>query len=115
MRNDEIARVCYAANKALGAILGEGRGLSWDECGVEKKVSFMNGVRYALADPWKMSPQRIHEEWMVDKMVKGWKYGLEEKVEGDIHYHPCMLNWEDLPPEQKLKDVLFLAIVNALQ
>jgi len=115
MRNDEIARVCYAANKALGAILGEGRGLSWDECGTEKKLSTMAGVRYALDSPGEVSPQRIHEEWMVDKMVKGWQYGLEEKIEGDIHYHPCMLNWEDLPPEQKLKDILFLAIVNALK
>ena len=58
------------------------------------------------------SPSAQHEAWMRDKVADGWVYGPVK--DADAKTHPCMVPYDQLPPEQRVKDHVFKAIVNAL-
>jgi hypothetical protein len=55
---------------------------------------------------------QIHTNWLRDKIKDGWKYGPVKNSEKKEH--PCMVLYNELPPEQKNKDYLFRAIVRQL-
>ncbi len=44
-----------------------------------------------------------HERWMKDKISQGFKYGKERSVE--LMTHPNILEWEELEPDDKRKDI----------
>jgi hypothetical protein len=49
---------------------------------------------------------------MQEKHEAGWMWGKEKDVEKKLH--PCMVPWEELPVEQRVKDYLFRAVVKVL-
>ena len=58
-----------------------------------------------------MTADEMHEQWMRHKLEDGWRFGRvkdEKKKE-----HPCLLPRCYLPPEQRLKDDIFVAICEA--
>ena len=48
---------------------------------------------------------------MQQKLKDGWQYG--ETKDDKAKLHPCLVEYEDLPVQQKVKDSLFAGIVNA--
>jgi hypothetical protein len=50
---------------------------------------------------------------MADKVAAGWHYG--EVKDAEAKTHPCMVAYEELPFEQRVKDHVFRAIVSALK
>ena len=46
------------------------------------------------------------------KEAEGWQYG--EVKDPDNLRHPCMLDYDELPEDQRIKDELFLSICKAL-
>ena len=112
LKVDHIARVCHEANRAYCMTIGDHSQPTWDMAPAWQKSSAVSGVEAALANPDK-TPEDSHNGWLADKKKAGWKYGptkAPEKLE-----HPCMVPYEQLPPEQTAKDHLFLAVVNALR
>lgn len=59
-----------------------------------------------------ITPRMLHEEWLRDKAAHGWKYG--ESKDAEAKTHPCMVPYWELPREQRDKNWLFVAIVDAL-
>ena len=53
-----------------------------------------------------------HESWMREKLEAGWIYGPVK--DPDVKQHPCLVPFDELPVEQQMKDVLFIAVVRAL-
>jgi hypothetical protein len=51
--------------------------------------------------------------WLAEKTKTGWKYGPEKDPEKKEH--PCFVPYDQLPAEQKMKDHIFLAIVQVLK
>lgn len=49
---------------------------------------------------------------MKAKEEDGWVYGPEKDAEKKVH--PCMVPYDQLPKEQRMKDVLFGAVVRAM-
>ena len=49
---------------------------------------------------------------MREKVERGWQYGPLK--DADLKEHPCIVPFDELPPEQQAKDHLFKAIVDAL-
>lgn len=47
------------------------------------------------------------------KMVAGWKHGV--KKDAKKKEHPCMIPYDDLPLDQRVKDALFVGVVKALR
>jgi hypothetical protein len=108
--NEEIAQVTHEANRVIQLIQGDpAPSPHWDDAPPWQRDSAVDGVRNALDG---VTSEESHENWVKFKAELGWVYG-EAKNEM-AKTHPCLVSYAGLPPEQKIKDHLFLAIVKAL-
>lgn len=106
-----IARICHEANRAYCVSLGDLSQLPWDEAPQWQRESAVKGVILHLSGDH--GPEASHQSWLEEKERTGWKYGPVKDI--DKKEHPCFLPFDQLPPEQQRKDVLFLAIVGAFK
>lgn len=106
----DIASVCHEANRQLQIMFNE-ENISprWGDCSKELQRSIIAGVTKALDGE---TPQQLHDSWLQHKASQGWVYG--EKKDEEEKTHPNIVVYDNLPDEQKLKDVLFRNIVIAL-
>lgn len=107
-----IARVCHEANRGYQAAAPtEGIPVAppWDEFPLDQQLGVIEGVRLALTGA---TPAHLHTAWCDAKVRDGWAYGSVKDAEAKTH--PCLVPYDDLPDEQRVKDDLFLAIVEAL-
>lgn len=112
MQPEEIAEITHEANRVLQKIQaspGIAPALPWADAPLEQRDSVVSGVCGVLAGN---TPEESHEDWVKFKAERGWTYG--EVKDEEAKTHPCMVSYAGLPPEQKLKDHLFIAIVKAL-
>lgn len=107
-----IAKVCHEANRAYCGTLGDFSQKPWDQADEWQRESAIEGVRHRLANP-DGTPESQHRAWLRSKQDDGWSYGEVKDPVSKIH--PCFLPYDKLPPEQRRKDALFLAIVDALK
>lgn len=106
-----IAAVAHDANARYCATLGDLSQPRWEMADQWQRDSSIAGVRAYLRNP-NATPANMHEFWHADKKAAGWKYGPVKDAEKK--QHPCMLPYDELPPAQRVKDRLFLAVVGAL-
>lgn len=107
----EIARVCHEANRAYCEALGDESQVAWSAASEQIRQSAMSGVVQAMEHP-EWGPWDMHAAWKRWKEERGWIFA-DVKDDGR-KTHPCLVDWPELPPEQKAKDRLFLGIVRAL-
>ncbi len=72
----------------------------------------LTGVIFILNAP-DAPNSATHNSWLQEKIEDGWVYGPIKDATAKTH--PCIVPYEQLPPEQQKKDALFSAIVNALR
>jgi len=111
MNVEAIARVCHEANRAYCESLGDASQQPWEQAPDWQRTSAINGVQFALDHP-DAKPSDSHESWLAEKRATGWKFGPVKDPEKKEH--PCFVPYADLPPSQRAKDMLFLAVVRAL-
>ncbi len=105
-----IAQVCHEANRAYCQTIGDQTQRAWEEAEEWQRQSAVNGVEFALANPCAPASGQ-HDAWLADKKKDGWKFGpVKDPAKKE---HPCMVPYEQLPVEQRLKDHLFHNIVRA--
>ncbi len=109
LTDEQIARVCHEANRAYQMALGEAANPPWYGASEQLKASAVDGVRYARGE---ITPRMSHANWVAYKQASGWTY--DEIKDFERKTHPCLVPYEELPEEQRLKDELFMAIVKAL-
>jgi hypothetical protein len=107
----QIASVCHEANRAYCATQGDLLHDSWEDTDPAIQATTVAGVRHALDHPG-VSARGMHENWCKDKTAAGWVYG--ETKDAEKKTHPCLVPYEQLPPHDRFKDELFLAIVGVL-
>lgn len=107
----EIARVCHEANRAYCVGLGDHSQPIWAEAPAWQVDSANSGVRFHLENP-DAGDEASHENWREEKLAQGWTYGVDKDPTKKTH--PCLVPFDELPPEQQAKDRLFRAIVHAL-
>lgn len=107
-----IAEICHEANRVYCSSLGDDTQTLWEVAPDWQKESVVEGVRFHLANP-EATPEDSHKEWLKNKESEGWRYGKIKDVQK--LEHPCMVPYYDLPNDQKVKDKLFLGIVNILR
>lgn len=108
----QIARVVHEANRALQIGQADptiGVSLSWDETDESTRGSAIDGVRGVLKGA---SARTSHEAWRVSKREQGWVIGPVKDLA--TKRHPLLLPYDQLSPEARLKDELFVAIVKVL-
>lgn len=111
-RIEQIAIVCHEANAAYCRTLGDDTQQPWELAEDWQKLSAMDGVIFRLKNP-NSKPSDSHDNWRRDKLAAGWKYGAVKNPE--TKEHPCMVSYDQLPAEQRVKDALFIGIVDAMK
>jgi hypothetical protein len=106
-----IAVVCHEANRAYCYTLGDGSQRQWADAEGWQRESAIKGVYFRVENP-TLGPADQHESWAREKIADGWTYGLVKDPEKKTH--PCLVPYTKLPEDQKRKDMLFAAIVDAL-
>lgn len=108
---ETIAAICHDANRRYCIGIGDNSQPLWEDAPEWQRSSAIAGVRFHEASP-DAGPSGSHESWLKVKEADGWKYG--EVKNPATKEHPCMVPYEQLPVEQRLKDSIFTAIVHAL-
>jgi hypothetical protein len=112
MTSTEIAAVCHEANRMYCLSLGDYSQPPWIEAAPWQRSSAIAGVEAILAGK-VVSPEQSHENWLEEKRAAGWTYGKTKDPAN--REHPCFVPYSELPDEQRRKDALFFAIVQALR
>jgi len=107
---EHAAMLAHEANRWYCATMGEGIQPSWTEAPDWQVASAVLGAR-AIWDNPKLTPEEIHQIWLELKHADGWQYG--ETKDAEAKRHPCMVPYEELPPEQRAKDAVFGAVVRS--
>lgn len=108
---DSIAAVCHEVNRAYCQALGDYSQPTWDDAPEWQQSSARLGVELHLNNPGA-GPQASHESWMKQKVGDGWVYG--EAKDPEAKTHPCIVPFDELPPEQRAKDFIFRGVVHAI-
>lgn len=106
----QAARIAHEVNRTLCEIIGEPTVPTWDEAPAWHQSSTLAGVLGVLANP-DITPEQSHENWVAHKRSEGWVYG--ERKDTEKKTHPCMVDYDQLPIEQKAKDLMFVNTVRA--
>jgi len=102
------ARTAHEVCRAFCIALGDHSQLSWEEAREWQKDAARDGARAALLNP-ETTPEQSHSLWCQKKYSQGWVYGPEK--DEILKLHPCLVEYAQLPGEQRAKDDLFLAAV----
>lgn len=114
MRIIQIAAVAYAANAAYSNSIGDNSfdGVDFQNAPAWQRETNIKGVELVVDNP-SVTPRQLHESWMKEKIDQGWTYSAVPK-DPEKKTHPCLVDYDHLPPEQRRKDLLFRAVVDAM-
>ena len=110
LSNEQIAQLCHEANKAYCESIGDMSQPEWEDAPQWQKDSAILGVESVIANP-KTTPEQSHISWLNHKQSEGWVYGPEKDPAAKTH--PCMVPYEQLPTSQRIKDYIFITVVNS--
>lgn len=111
MNTTDIAVICHEANRALCETIGDTTQKPWKDADQWQRDSAVSGVIYAINNP-DAPDSAQHDSWSAEKIKSGWKYGpVKDAAKKE---HPCLVPFDELPPEQQAKDALFRGIVRSL-
>lgn len=105
------ARTAHEVNRIYCWALGDFSQPLWENAQKWQTDSAINGVQAIIQNP-SQRPSASHDNWMSEKQAAGWKYGPVK--DPDKKEHPCMVPFEDLPIEERIKDTIFLTVVKGV-
>lgn len=108
MRYDDtkIATICHEAIRGLQIATGDTMPSDpWLVAPAWQRQIVIEGVQRARR---VITPREHHAAWMEAMQLDGWRWGPVKNW--DVKTHPNLVAYDDLPPEEKDKDELFLLI-----
>ena len=103
-----VAQICHEMNRRFSELNNLPVRPTWDELSNFDKEFFVQAVRGLKEDP-NRSPALNHDQWCKAKLAQGWTYGPHQ--DEDRKTHPCLVLYNDLPRNQRVKDSLFITLV----
>lgn len=110
----KAAEAGHEANREYCISIGDTSQVPWAEAAMWQKESAISGVTFAVEHDFP-SPEKMHENWMAEKLKAGWVYGEVKDPDAKPPKHPCLVPYAELPEAQRKKDEIFrTAIMKAL-
>lgn len=106
----QAARLAHEANRAYCESIGDTSQQAWEHAPEWQKASALNGVLAIAVNP-DMTPEQCHQNWSAMKVAEGWVYG--DVKDETARTHPCLVAYDQLPAEQRIKDIIFGSVVRA--
>lgn len=107
---EAAAQAAHERNREYCLSIGDESQSSWEDAPQWQRDSAISGVLYLIDHP-DATPAQQHAAWSRVKINDGWVYG---KVKDEKRKtHPCLVEYEDLPEVQRVKDEIFQAAVLA--
>lgn len=107
---EQIARTCYDAIRAIQFATGDPLPAPpWESADPEMRESTMASVSAVLEGA---SAEELHAGWCRRKAHDGWRRGEHKDPIAKIH--PNLVPWPELPWPAQVKDLVFIAIVQAM-
>jgi hypothetical protein len=106
---EAVAQIAHAANAKHNELMGESH-ILWPDLDLKTRRSIIDIVLKVASSNGCITPEELHIDWLKFKKEDGWTYD-KGPVDRVRKTHPCLLEWKDLTPQQKLKDCLFHNIV----
>lgn len=103
------AQAAHEVNRVYCLALEDQSQPDWYHAPDWQKHSIVLGVMNALRGA---TPEQSHAGWLEHKKATGWTYG--ERKDEIAKTHPCIKPYDELHPEQRMKDRLFIDVVNAM-
>ncbi|QDU21872.1 RyR domain-containing protein [Urbifossiella limnaea] len=109
---EAVARVCHETLRAFCQTIGDKSLAPWEEAPEWQRASSLQAVEFGLRHP-DATARDNHDAWVEAKRADGWRFG--EVKDADLKTHPCLVSFDQLPPEQQAKDALIAAVVASLR
>lgn len=106
-----VAKLCHELNRQLAQAFGDISHKSWDESEEWVRESTRKGVAFHILHP-EATPRESHGRWMEHKEREGWSCGPDK--DDTAKTHPCMVPYDELPTEHRMKDHLFRNAVKSV-
>jgi hypothetical protein len=108
---DRIAVLAHEANRIWCLLHGDTSQPNYVNAPDWQRESAHVGVS-KIASGEITTPEQSHESWSQQKLADGWTFGPVKNP--DVKQHPCLVPYDQLPPEQRAKDAIFFGIVKGL-
>lgn len=105
------AVLAHEANRLYCLSIGDDTQKHWEDSPEWQQKSALAGARMIFENP-ATTPEDSHKSWLAVKESDGWVYGDVKCAESKTH--PCMVDYKDLPEEQRMKDEIFGTIVRSV-
>jgi hypothetical protein len=105
------AAAAHRANRIYCQAIGDESQHEWEDCPEWQADSAIMGAQ-AIADNPDLTPEQSHAGWMAQKAAEGWTFG--EAKDAEKKTHPCMVPYDELPIQQRVKDEIFRAVVSGV-
>ena len=110
----ELAELVHEVNRAICSSFMQWSAddpamADWENVPQSMVNSILDGIKWIVENPTSHSGEDLHENWASYKRAQGWVYGPVKDMGKKTH--PCLVPYDELPPNQKVKDAVFMAIV----
>jgi hypothetical protein len=85
--------------------------VEWDATTDDIKAIVISGVQFHIDNP-NAGADASHNQWMANKIAQGWVYGPVKDAQ--TKQHPCIVPFEALSLNDRIKDVLVMQTVHSL-
>ena len=106
---ESAAEAAHEANRIYCAAIGDTSHVPWKDAPEWQRRPTIEGVTAILSGA---TTEQSHERWCESKRRDGWTFGPVKDAVAKTH--PCIVPYDDLPPEQRAKDGLYLAVVRGM-
>lgn len=110
MNIERIAQVAHEINRAYCQAIGDESQPTWEDAPDWQRNSARSGVQAHIDK--QLTPRESHDLWMDQKVREGWIYGPVKDPTKKEHH--CIVPYDHLPVEQRVKDYLFAQVVASL-
>src|SRR5687768_8434186 len=105
---DVAAQAAHEANRVWCIANGDTSQVHWEEAADWQRHSAREGVRGVLNGN---TPEESQLSWLAMKETEGWVYGPAKDI--STKTHPCMVSYDQLPEADRMKDHIFVGVVQA--